>query len=114
MNYEIKVNQLNKRYGFIEGTINQYDFAAEISKENVPEGINIQKMDKGNGKIRKLCIFRDEVENTGNPFLPVMSVKRHIFIEYEDGWKVYNFTFQNMVSELIHYLDRRSTINIVR
>ena len=114
MSYQIKVDQLNKRFGFIEGSVSHYDFYAEVSRENVPQGISLINMQKGDGKVIKLCIYRDETENEGDPFLPTITIKRHIYIDYDLDWKIYNFTFQHMVYELVQYLERRGQINIIR
>jgi hypothetical protein len=111
---EIKVEDINKRYGFLQGTINQYLFYAEVMKQPVEGGIDIMSMQKGLGNITKLCIYEDEMDNGGDPFLPTISIKRHIYVNYEREWKVYNFTFQSLVFELVHYLDRRCRMNIVR
>lgn len=114
MAYDIIVDQVNKQFGLIEGTVGKYSFYADIQKDDVKEGISLLTMQKGYGKITKLCIYEDEIDNSGDPFLPTMSIKRHIYINFENDWKVYNFTFQNMVSDLIQYLDRRSRMSIIR
>ncbi|MBN2260350.1 MAG: hypothetical protein JW702_07380 [Clostridiales bacterium] len=114
MSYDIKIEQPNKRFGFIEGSISHYSFYAEIQKETVADGLDLSTLQKGEGKITKLCIFKDEIENSGNPFLPTMSIKRHIYINFENEWKVYNFTFYNIMFELVQYLDRRCQMSIVR
>ncbi|MCD6435946.1 MAG: hypothetical protein J7L15_06115 [Clostridiales bacterium] len=114
MSYDITINQTNKQFGLIEGTIGKYNFYAHVQKEDVKDGISLVTMQKGHGKITKLCIYEDEVDNSGDPFLPTMSIKRHIYINFENDWKVYNFTFQRMVTDLIEYLDRRSSMTIIR
>ena len=53
------------------------------------------------------------VQGADNPETTYNSIS--IFTEnFENDWKVYNFTFQNMVSDLIQYLDRRSRMTIIR
>ena len=114
MGYDIKIDEGCRRTGMVEGTVSHYEFYAKVHHEPVPEGIDTHTMQKGEGQITQLCIYRDEADNTGDPFLPTMSIRRHIYINYEKEWKIYNFTFQNMVSELVHYLERRGLIDIVR
>ncbi|OPL08982.1 MAG: hypothetical protein AVO33_08720 [delta proteobacterium ML8_F1] len=114
MSCDIKIENMNKRYGFLQGTVNQYLFYAEVMKVPVAGGIDLLSMQKGQGHITKLCIYDDEVDSGGDPFLPTMSIKRHIYVNYEGEWKVYNFTFQSLVFELVHYLDRRCHMTIVR
>ena len=114
MAYDIKMDEGCKRCGFIEGQISHYEFYAEILPDVVSDAIDQRTMQKGEGTITQLCIYRDETDESGDPFLPTMSIRRHIYIQYDRDWKIYNFTFQNMVKELVNYLIRRSRMQIVR
>jgi len=114
MYYNIEIENINKKNGFIEGIIYKYNFYAQIKEENDSNGLNLSTMKKGDGRIVKLCIYKDEIDNSGDPFLPTVSIKRHIFMNYDGDWKIYNFRFEELLIELVKYLDRRSSIKIVK
>lgn len=114
MAYDIKIDEGCRQTGMVEGTISHYEFYAQVNHEVQRNGIDSLTMQRGSGRITQLCIYRDEMDNAGDPYRPTISIKRHIYVHYEEEWKIYNFTFQNMIAELVHYLERRGSLEIVR
>lgn len=111
--YNINVNRSNKQHGYIEGCIGEVYWYAMVYDHDRDKGINPLTLEKGFGKVTKLCIYKDETSFEGNPSLPSMTIKRQIFINYQEEWQVLNSTYMDMARELIEYLDRRFSLRLV-
>lgn len=111
--YNINVNRSNKQYGYIEGHVGDISWYAMVNDHDVNKGIDPVTLDKGVGKVTKLCLYKDITSFEGDPFLPSMTVRRQVFINYQEEWQVLNATYLDMAKELIEYLDRRFSLHLV-
>ncbi len=113
-NYDIKIDKNCNKYGFIKGNIDNYAWFALVHKEEMEYGINPNDLSKGYGRITRLCIYKDQTDFSGNPYLPSMNVKRYIFANYHRDWSVLNRNYYDMVKELITYLERRYSLKVIK
>lgn len=111
--YDIKINKSNKNYGYIDGMINDVYWFALVHQECVENGINSVTLEKGMGRVTRLCLYKDDTSFEGNPFLPSMTVRRQIYVNYQDEWSVLNSNYVDMARDLINYLDRRFSLRII-
>lgn len=111
--YNIQVNKANKQYGYIDGMINDIYWFALVHTDIVEDGIDPVTLEKGFGRITRLCLYTDSTSFEGNPFLPSMTVRRQIFVNYQNEWSVLNSQYIDMARDLIHYLDRRYSLRII-
>lgn len=111
--YNICVNHSNKHYGYIEGYIGDVYWYAMVHDHEVKNAIDPVTLESGYGKITKLCLYKDNTSFEGNPYLPSMTVRRQIYVNYQEEWQVLNAAYMDMVKELILYLDRRFSLRIV-
>ena len=112
--YNIKITSSQKNQGYVEGTIDDYAWFAIVHEEPMETGIDIGTLDRGTGRVTRLCIFKDSSAVEGNPYLPSLSIKRLIFANYQREWSILNSSYKEMVKELIAYLERRGTMKVVK
>lgn len=112
--YNIKITSSQKNQGYIEGTIDDYAWFAIIHEEPIESGIDQITLERGMGRVTRLCIFKDSSSVEGNPYLPSLSIKRLIFANYQREWSILNSSYRDMVKELIAYLDRRGMLKVVK
>lgn len=113
-NYNISITAESYKRGLIYGEIDDIDFIAMANKENSKHGINCKDLRSGDGRIYKLCMFQDIIEEEETPDKIIFKTSRHIYAEYdEEGWRVLNMKYYNRVKELIEYLDNRYSFRIV-
>lgn len=112
--YNIKITSNQKNQGYIEGTIDDYAWFAILHDEPMEFGISMDSLEKGRGRVSRLCIYKDSSSVEGNPYLPSLSIKRLIFANYQREWSILNSSYRDMVRELVSYLERRSAMKLVR
>ncbi|BEP28334.1 hypothetical protein [Helicovermis profundi] len=112
--YDIKISSDSRHQGFIEGTINEFLWFAIVHNDNMEFGINSETLNKGNGKVSRLCIYKDSYDVEGNPYLPSLSIKRLIYANYQREWTILSSSYRKMVQELVRYLERRYSLKIVK
>ncbi len=112
--YNIRMEKHSKNHGFIRGTIDDFLWFALIEDKVVETGINPNNLMKGGGRVVRLCIYKEDKEFDGNPFMPSMTIKRSIYANYSDSWTVLNKNYEQMIRDLIHYLERRHAMQIVK
>jgi hypothetical protein len=113
MDLEIKIENKKTRYGFIKGIIGDYSWFALVHRENVDYGINPRTLMKGNGKIVRLCIYKEE------PFMmntkeDEILIRRYIYADYKREWDVLSSTHIHIVKRLVDYLERRYNIKLIK
>ncbi|MDM8533900.1 hypothetical protein QUF55_04255 [Clostridiaceae bacterium HSG29] len=113
INHNIKIYRHSRHNNFFEGTIDDYKWFAIVKDDKVKGGMDIENLESGSGKIVRLCIYDDSRDVEGNPFLPSVTIKRTIYVNYVKGWKVFNLSYTDMVSDLSHYLTNIKTLHIV-
>lgn len=113
-NYNIKIDKGCNKYGYIKGEIDNYAWFALVHKEEMDFGINPIDLSKGKGRVTRLCLYKDQADYGGNPYLPTLSVKRYIFANYQRDWSVLNRNYYDMVKELITYLERRYSLRVIK
>ncbi len=69
---------------------------------------------KGDGKVTRLCLYKDNYDVEGNPYLPSLSIKRMIYANYQHEWSILNHKYRDMVHELVTYLERRYSMHVLR
>ncbi|MCG8539775.1 MAG: hypothetical protein MJA82_07520 [Clostridia bacterium] len=113
-NYDIKVDKDSSKYGYIKGKIGNFAWFALVHRDEVEHGINPEDLTKGLGRITRLCLYRDQTDFLGNPYMPSLNVKRYIYANYHRDWSVLNKNYYSMVKELITYLERRYSFKLVK
>ncbi|HZJ76337.1 MAG TPA: hypothetical protein VFC70_01385, partial [Oscillospiraceae bacterium] len=105
--FNIKVNYNTKsRYGYIKGEIENFAWFALVHKEDVEFGINAENLEMGEGRVSRLCLYKD---------IPMSNyTKRLIYANYRRGWDVLNKSYRKMVLDLVKYLDRIYSIKAVK
>lgn len=111
--YNIKVYRHSKHNNFFEGIIDDYKWFAIVKDTKVRGGLDVNKLEARSGKIIRLCIYNDDRDVEGNPFLPSVTIKRTIYANFVKGWKVFNLSYSDMVSDLAHYLVNIKTMHVV-
>lgn len=104
--WNIKIHYSKNRYGYIRGQIDHFDWYALVHREAVPFGINPDDLEKGGGRVSRLCIYKD---------IPMSNyTKRLIYANYKRKWDVLNSNYEEMVKALVEYLERRYSIQLVK
>lgn len=111
--HKIKIYRHSKHNNFFEGTIDDYKWFAIVKDQPVIKGLDIERLEASKGKIVRLCIYNDSRDVEGNPFLPSVTIKRTIYVNFVKGWKVFNLAYSDMVSDLSHYLTNIKRMHIV-
>lgn len=112
--YNIKITSNQKNQGYVEGTIDDYAWFAILHDEPIEAGIDSVTLERGVGRVTRLCIFKDSSAVEGNPYLPSLSIKRLIFANYQREWSILNSNYREMTRELIAYLERRGAMKVIR
>jgi hypothetical protein len=106
MTRKIKVCSSKNRYGYIKGEIDNFSWFALVHKEEVDYGINPYDLGEGSGKVSRLCVYKD---------IPMVNyTKRLIYANYKRQWDILNSSYEDMVKELVEYLERRYSIRAVK
>lgn len=106
MECNIKVYQGKNRYGYIKGEIDNFSWYALVHKDCVDFGLNPSALDSGNGRISRLCVYKD---------IPMSSyTKRLIYANYKRKWDVFNNSYELMIRNLVEYLERIYSIRVVK
>ena len=100
------------KFSVVEAFDDIYWFAL-VHPEVVENGIDPVTLEKGFGRVTRLCLYKDNTSFEGNPFLPSMTVRRQIFVNYQEEWSVLNSNNIDMTRDLINYLERRFSLRIV-
>ncbi|MCT4563121.1 MAG: hypothetical protein N4A68_02140 [Maledivibacter sp.] len=112
--YDIKIDKDCCKSGYIRGEIENYAWFALVHRDAVEKGIDPNDLTAGTGRITRLCLYKDQTDFLGNPYMPSLSVKRYIFANYHRDWSVFNKNYYDMVKELITYLERRYSFKLVK
>ncbi|MBM7616318.1 hypothetical protein [Alkaliphilus hydrothermalis] len=106
MSWNIKISNSRNRYGYIKGEIDHFSWYALVHKDVVDYGINPYTLEEGQGRISRLCIYKD---------IPMSAyTKRLIYANYKRKWEVFNNSYEVMIRELVEYLDRIYSIKLVK
>ncbi|RKD31816.1 hypothetical protein BET03_12005 [Thermohalobacter berrensis] len=111
----MKVEKSRKnRYGYIKGEINDYSWFALVHRKDVEYGIDPKTLKKGNGKITRLCVYKDIPISLENNVKYDGVIKRYIFANYKREWDVLSPDHKYIVKNLVEYLERRYSIKLVK
>lgn len=113
-NYHVKINEEKYKYGYVRGTVNDFCWYALVHKEQIDHGINPENLEKGQGRISRLCIYKDVVEPLGNPYLPASRIRRYIYANYKRDWDVLSSSHIDMIKYLVNYLERRYSFRLIQ
>ncbi|SDK17468.1 hypothetical protein [Natronincola ferrireducens] len=106
MSLNIKVCSSKNRYGYIRGEIDNFYWYALVHKEEVEFGLNPNNLSAGQGRVSRLCVYKD---------VPMYNyTKRLIYANYKRQWEVFNSGYEEMIRNLVEYLDRRYSIRVVK
>lgn len=111
--YNISIKAENYKRGLVYGEISDMEFIAFVNKEKSDEGINPENLRSGKGRVVKLCIFQDTIEEEGDPFKMVFKTSRYIYAEYNEKWEVLNVKYYDLIQYLTRYLDKRYAFRII-
>lgn len=111
--YKISIKEENYKKGLAYGNINDLEWVAIINKEEDIHGINPESLRAGSGRIIKLCVYKDVVEEEGDPFKLVFKTSRYIYAEYNKKWEVLNVKYYQTIYRLVNYLEKRYSLKII-
>ena len=112
-NCNISIKVENYRSGIVYGTIDEMEWYALVNKEKSLDGIDPNNLRTGEGRIIKLCVFKDIVEEEGNPFKLIFKTSRFIYAEYNSKWEVLNVKYNDLVYNLVNYLEKRYSFKLI-
>ncbi|EOC99492.1 hypothetical protein [Caldisalinibacter kiritimatiensis] len=113
MELNIKVDNNKTRYGFIKGKIGPYRWFALVHKKDVDYGINPKTLEKGKGRIVRLCIY-EEVTKEYRLNKDEIYTKRYIYANYQRRWDVKSKEYIHIVKRLVEYLERRYSLKVIK
>lgn len=113
-NYNIKIDNGTYKNGYIKGRIGNFYWYALVHRDKVDYGIDPINLKSGQGRLSRLCIYKEIVEKGGNPYFPSYDIKRYIYVDYKRGWDVLNSNYVEMTKQLVQYLDRRYSLKLVK
>lgn len=109
----ISIKAENYRKGLVYGEIDHMEWFATVAKEECIEGIDPENLRSGRGRVIKLCVFEDVVEEEGDPFKLVYKTSRYIYAEYNNRWEVLNVKYYNIIHYLVNYLEKRYSFKVI-
>lgn len=112
--HNIKVINDHRHRGYLEGEIDGMLWFAIVHEEPVETGIDPETMKRGMGRVTRLCIYQDSSSVDGNPYLPSMSIKRIVYVNYQREWSIFHYDFRSMTRELVKYLERRCCMHLLK
>lgn len=112
--HNIKVINDHRHRGYVEGEIDGLTWFAIVHDDPVETGIDPDSLKRGMGRVTRLCIYQDTSSIEGNPYLPSLSIKRMIYVNYQREWSIFNYNYRGMTKELVEYLERRSSLHIIK
>jgi CRISPR/Cas system CSM-associated protein Csm5 (group 7 of RAMP superfamily) len=113
-NYNIKIDEGKYKYGYLRGRVDNFYWYALVHKEQLEYGINPDSLQSGQGRVTRLCIYKEVIEHGGNPYVPTSSIKRYIYANYKKEWEVFNGNYIEMIRQLINYLERRYSLKLIK
>lgn len=114
MELNIEIENKKTRYGFIRGKIGNYNWFALVQKEDVDYAINPNTLEKGKGKIVRLCIYKDILINDNIKKDGNITFRRLIYASYKRDWEVLSKEHNEIVKKLVDYLNRRYSLRLVK
>lgn len=112
--HHIKVINDHRHRGYLEGEIDGMLWFAIVHEVPVETGIDPKTMKRGMGRVTRLCIYQDSSSVDGNPYLPSMSIKRIVYVNYQREWSIFHYDYKSMAQELVEYLERRCCMHILK
>ncbi len=110
----ISIKAENYRKGLIYGEINDMEWFALVHKDQNVNGINPESLRSGQGRVMKLCVFKDSIEEEGDPKKLIFKTSRYIFAEYDKRWEVFNAKYYDIIFDLVNYLEKRYSFRIIK
>ncbi len=110
----MKIDEERYKYGYIKGRVEDFYWYALVHKEKLDYGINPQNLQKGYGRISRLCVYKEVIENIGNPYLPISKIRRYIYANYKRDWDVLSNSHIDMIKKLVNYLERRYSFRLIK
>ncbi len=110
----ISIRAENYRKGLIYGEINDMEWFALVHKEQNTFGINPGNLRVGQGRVMKLCVFKDSIDKEGNPNKLIFKTSRSIYAEYDKKWEVLNVKYYDVIFNLVNYLEKRYSFRIIK
>lgn len=111
--HNIKVYRHSSHNNFFEGIIDDEKWFAIVKDDEMEDAIDPNTLKKGSGKIVRLCIYKDSRDIEGNPYLPSVTIRRTIYANFINEWKILNLTYRDKVRALVKYLNRIKSFHIV-
>lgn len=112
--YDIKVISKNFKTGYMEGTLDEYLWFAVVEDEERENCLDAKTLKCSIGKISRLCIYKETSMIGGNPFVPSISVKRLVFVNFLHEWSILNEECKSMAWDLAMYIESRSSIKAIK
>lgn len=113
-NYPIKIDQGKYKYGYIKGSVGDFYWYALVHKNEIEHGINPVSLQTGQGRISRLCVYKEMAEPGNHRCLPASGIKRYIYANYKREWDVLNSNYVEMVRQLVNYLERRCSFKLIK
>lgn len=109
----ISIKAENYKKGLVYGDINGLEWIALVNKEEDADGINPDNLHSGSGRVIKLCVFKDIIEEEGDPFKLIFKTNRYIYAEYNKKWQILNIKYYDLIHKLVNYLEKRYALKII-
>lgn len=114
MDYNVKVDNETEKYGYVTGSIEDFQWFALVHQQPVDYGIQVASLQKGGGRIARLCIYKDVDLILDTEDSESIDVVRYVYADYKHEWEVLSGEYLTLIETLVRYLDRRYSIALVK
>lgn len=112
-NYNITIIGEHYKKGLVYGKVNDMEWFAQVNKVESENGINPDCLKSNQGRVMKLCVYKDIIEEEGDPFKLVFKTSRYIYAEYDCKWEVFNMKYYSLIYNLVNYLEKRYSLKVI-
>lgn len=112
--YDIMIIEEVYKHGYVSGIMDEFKWFALVYKEESSCGIDPNTLKKGQGRITRLCLYKETIEETGNPFKLTYKTNRYIYANYARKWEILNVNYLEYIKKLVEYLERRYSIKLLK
>ncbi|ABY93498.1 MAG: Uncharacterized protein XD65_0006 [Caldanaerobacter subterraneus] len=105
---KITVESKNNQYGIIYGRIDDYNWYALVQKEKVSYGINPVTLEKGDGKVSRLFVYKKFSSKIPNDFI------KSVVADYRHKWNWLEKDKKELITRLVNYLELRYSLKVLK
>ncbi|HHW57029.1 MAG TPA: hypothetical protein GXX15_05040 [Clostridia bacterium] len=105
---KITIESKNNRYGIIYGKIDDYNWYALVQQEKVNYGINPSTLEKGDGKVSRLFVYKRFSLKSPKEFA------RTVIADYRHKWHWLDSDKKDLIAKLVNYLELRYSLKVLQ